>query len=313
MSDSDSSAGVQVNIITVKDFLHMGLRLAGFSRKRIRRCAEATNCQRFRDRHGPTPKSVAQVWEEMQTTTIAEAFVAAECRDPRHCLMALHFVKRCDTESEREATHDEPTMKMRDWRWHFLERIQALKAAKIVWPEPLGDAIWVISIDGVDCWTLEHNHEEHAQDPARHSHKCNKAALRCELGLSLNSNKLIWMNGPHEAGKFSDRKIFRKKLPKKLKALKKMGIADGGHTSCPQQLSMPNAHDSKSVRKFKSRALKRQERFNNKTKCCQVLSSRFRHGERRFPVCFEAVCVLCQHDIENGSPLFNVHAGDLQN
>jgi len=112
MSDSDGSADVEVNTITVKEFLHMGLRLAGFSRKRIRRCAEATNCQRFRDRHGPTPKSVAQVWEEMQTTTIAEAFVAAECRDPRHCLMALHFVKHCDTESEREATCDEPTMKM---------------------------------------------------------------------------------------------------------------------------------------------------------------------------------------------------------
>ena len=207
MSDSDGSADNQVRIITAKEFLCMGLRLAGFSAKRIHRCGEATNYKRFKDRYGPTPKSCAQVWEDLQTTAIAEAFVSPEYRDPRYFLMALHFAKHYDTESEREATYDEPTMKMRDWCWHFLERVQALKAAKIVWPASFGDDIWVVSIDGVDCWTVEYNHEEYAQDPERYSHKYNKAALRYELGLSLNSNKLIWMNGPYKAGKFSDRKI----------------------------------------------------------------------------------------------------------
>jgi len=38
--------------------------------------------------------------------------------------------------------------------------------------------------------------------------ECNKVAVRHELNLLLNSDKLIGMNGPHKAGNFSDHKMF---------------------------------------------------------------------------------------------------------
>jgi len=38
--------------------------------------------------------------------------------------------------------------------------------------------------------------------------KMHKVAVRHELNLLLNSDKLIGMNGPHKAGNFSDHKMF---------------------------------------------------------------------------------------------------------
>jgi hypothetical protein len=76
----------------------------------------------------------------------------------------------------------------------------------------------------------------------------------------------------------------------------------GGHAD---QLSTLNAHNSKEVSRFKSRGLKRHERFNGYTKAFDFLSGRFRHITDRFENCFEAVCVICQYQIENGYDLFD--------
>ena len=86
----------------------------------------------------------------------------------------------------------------------------------------------------------------------------------------------------------------------------KKGSGDGGYHGHPNELSTPNSHDSKEVNTFKGRALKRQEKFNGKTKNFDSLSGRFRHSVDRFKNCFEAVCVICQYQIENGSPLYDV-------
>ncbi|KAG7336887.1 hypothetical protein IV203_028172 [Nitzschia inconspicua] len=72
------------------------------------------------------------------------------------------------------------------------------------------------------------------------------------------------------------------------------------------KLIVQNAHDSFGVKKFKSRALKRHETFNGMTKRFGCLDGRFRHGSQKFATCFEAVCVLCQYQIEQELPLFDV-------
>ncbi len=76
-------------------------------------------------------------------------------------------------------------------------------------------------------------------------------------------------------------------------------------------LSTPNAHASPSVRKFKSRALKRHEKFNNMLKVFGCLSIKNRHTEVKFKICFEAVAVVCHYQLENGSPLWNIYVGDM--
>ena len=83
----------------------------------------------------------------------------------------------------------------------------------------------------------------------------------------------------------------------------KLGIADLGYRGEADLLSTPSSHDHASVRKFKSRALARHEKFNGQLKNFGCLSERFRHGIEKHQMCFEGVTVICQYQLENGSPL----------
>ena len=67
----------------------------------------------------------------------------------------------------------------------------------------------------------------------------------------------------------------------------------------------------KKLRKFKTRALKRHEKFNGHMKVFECLSNRFRSGKEKFAACFEAVAVICQYQIENDKPMFDVLIQDI--
>lgn len=50
-----------------------------------------------------------------------------------------------------------------------------------------------------------------------------------------------------------------------------------------------------------------QESLNAKLKTFKCLdSARFRHGEAKFKLCFEAVAVLTQYRMELGDPVFAI-------
>jgi hypothetical protein len=178
-----------------------------------------------------------------------------------------------------------------------VEKIQALKAQKIVWPDDnFGDDIWVLTVDRMHCWLREPQHPVWSQDPEWYSHKFNKAGINYELAILISQNRLEWMNGPFKAG-LNDITIFTNEgLKEKLRATGKKAIGDSGHS---QKISTPNSHDSKQVKKFKSRALERQEKFNGMIKNFDCLSGGFRHSVDRFKNCFGAMCVICQYQIEN--------------
>lgn len=114
------------------------------------------------------------------------------------------------------------------------------------------------------------------------------------------------MNGPFRAGE-PDLLVFRKPqgLKSKIPTGKKI-IADNGYRGEDAIISTPNAHDPAEVRKFKSRARARHESFNSRIKNFRCLDVRFRHGAEKHKIVFEAICVICQYQLENGSPLFNV-------
>jgi hypothetical protein len=71
------------------------------------------------------------------------------------------------------------------------------------------------------------------------------------------------------------------------------------------KLSWPNPQDVPVVNNFKSRARLRHETFNGRIRHFNILSEIFRGSEKHGPA-FEAVCVLVQYQMENGSPLFAV-------
>lgn len=203
--------------------------------------------------------------------------------------MGLHTLRKYPTEIEREAIFDISIRHGRDKSWTYVRKIQALKALKIVWIDC--NEVWIGSVDGQHCWKQEPSNSPWAIDPKHFSFKYNKAGWCYELALALHVSKLIWMNGPFPAGK-SDQKIYREEgLQEKLEALGKKMIADCGYSG-PQVSTRNDAYDSPSVAMFKSRALKRQEKFNGRMKTYESLSSRFRHDEDKFKSLFEAIAVL---------------------
>ena len=115
------------------------------------------------------------------------------------------------------------------------------------------------------------------KDPANYSHKHHSAGFNAEVAVSIKESRCIWINGPGPAGQDVDIVLFRAPggVKEKLQSIGKKAIADGGYVGEAAVLSTPNGHDCPSVRQFKSRALKRHEKFNNLLKCFKVLSAKF--------------------------------------
>lgn len=204
------------------------------------------------------PKSAAKFGKTSKQLLFRRQGSPSEIR-LKYFFMGLHTLRKYPTEIEREAIFDISIRHGRDMSWFYVRKIQALKALKIVWID--SDEVWIGSVDGQHCWKQEPSNSPWAIDPKHFSFKYNKAGWCYELTLALHVSKLIWMNGPFPAGK-SDQKIFREEgLQEKLEALGKKMIADCGYSG-PQVSTRNDAYDSPSVAMFKSRALKRQEKFN---------------------------------------------------
>lgn len=155
------------------------------------------------------------------------------------------------------------------------------------------------TVDGTHCRFRD------PMDPKFYSHKYGKAAVNYELAISIYDNALIWISGPHPAGK-PDIVVFREgglreKIPLGMKC-----IADKGYRGEKQLISTPNALDVAEVKELKRRARARHESFNGRLKNFRCLDERFRHDIEKHKAAFEAVAVICQYQLENGSPLFDV-------
>jgi len=311
-NDNDDNTG----LLTPNEILMSGLRLI-YTEHRINNVrgdpvVSIRNIQRFKDHFGAKPLVIATLWEDLIGNDVPETLIAEHPRELSidGLLEALHFLYRYRTEAEREATFDKSTKTLRKSCWYYLKRIQALKTKKIVFPDAFGNDVWIMTVDGTHCKTNEPTHTEFSQDDKYFSHKHKNSGLSYELGIDLFRSNLIWMNGPFPAGQ-NDKGIFAKPggLKEKLMAIGKKALGDKGYNGHPDQCSTFNAFDTDAVKALKSRAQMRHEQFNGLIKEYSCLNGRFRHGEKKFAICFEATCVLCQHRLENGEPLFHLLAG----
>ena len=198
-------------IITADEFLKIGIKLVSYTKRQIRRCKKKTNVERFVAHFGSIPCVCACIWEDLQTTEVEEAQVPVNDLNVEYFLMAMYHLKRYVTESEREAIFDISKKWGREKVWFYIEKVQALKAQKIVWPaDNFGDDIWGPSVDGTHSCMTEPQHPIWSQDPEWYPHKYNKAGVGYELGISISTNRLLWMSGPFRAG-LNDVTIFTKK------------------------------------------------------------------------------------------------------
>jgi DDE superfamily endonuclease len=166
-----------------------------------------------------------------------------------------------------------------------------------------------MSVDGTHCPIFEPNHPTLSVDPRYYSHKFNRAGLSYEIALSLVEDRIVWVSGPYPAGT-NDITIFRRGLLHHIPNGKRV-IADRGYMGEPDYVSTPNNYDDEIVKGFKSRARSRQESINAKIKVFRCLTQCFRHSIEFHGSAFDAICVIVQYQLENGSDL--MHLVDQEN
>jgi hypothetical protein len=128
-------------------------------------------------------------------------------------------------------------------------------------------------------------HPTKTKNPLYFSFKHKRAGLLYEVGMSIHEERCVWINGPYPGGKTNDKGVFNDKLRAKIPAGKRV-LGDSGYDSKRDSdiVTTKRVKDSAVVRKVKRRVLARHEDVHKSA--------------------FEAVAVICQYQLELGSPLF---------
>jgi hypothetical protein len=299
---------------TPSKILERGLVLRHVSVETQQRRHYKTNKQRFKSEFGAAPAACAKIWEDLQTTTVPEAKIDTKKCKLDHFLLAMNFIKMYPTEKQQANAFDKHGISsentVRKWRWYFVERIKALAASKIKWPEewknPGPDVpIILVTVDGVHYRRNEPTHGRYSKNTKYYSHKNKTAAVNYEIAIHIYKPQVVHFYGPVTAST-PDITVFRKELLDKIPD-GYFAIADKGYLGECEKVMTPNSHDTPETRKFKGRARARQEAFNKMTKRFKCLDERCIHKEPQHKLLIEAVVVVCQYQIETGDEtLFDV-------
>lgn len=326
---------LQEVVLTHQEVLQWGLKLVGFTDKQIQRVGEKKNLSRFRTHYQSHPAVYAVLLMRLQETTDEDArlvFGSNRAQTLKYFFMAIHFLACYPTEEKAEAIFNICDRSYRNWVWIIVEKIAMLKDEIIFWPESwnnpdnpqdsISQTIFIVTVDGTHCRILEPTCDDFSENTKYYSHKFKAAAYDYEIAISIFEDRVVWAAGPYPAGT-NDITIFRHKLKAKIlesraqSGVLHRAIGDKGYRGEREVLSVPSSHDTEEVRDFKGRALSRQETFNARMKNFDCLDERFRHtghprnkevtgAEVKHQWCFDAVLVICQLQMENGSPLFLV-------
>jgi DDE superfamily endonuclease len=181
----------------------------------------------------------------------------------------------------------------------------------LTWPDEWlhnnGDIPKFLLVDGVHCIVREPSPAELSKNPAYFSHKHHHAGVDYEIGLSVFKNQVVWVNGPFPAGE-NDISIFKNRGLREMVPEGSWAIAYNGYHGLltNSKIRTSSSLDAEAVRRLKSGAKARHESFNGKLKNFAVVLDRWCHKINKHAIAFKAVCVICQYQMENGSPLWGV-------
>lgn len=161
-----------------------------------------------------------------------------------------------------------------------------------------------ISVDGVDFLKKE----DFPFDPKYSSHKFGGSpAFRYEIGLSLVSDHIVWVNGPFKAGK-PDLNIFREGgLKETLIMFGELAVGDGGYGDVRVRQRHEGFHKER-LRNALSRA--RHESMNQRIKNFGCMAQRWRHDKHDHFATFHAVVGLVQLELKY-KPLMKIRQSVL--
>ena len=100
-----------------------------------------------------------------------------------------------------------------------------------------------------------------------YSHKFQHSALRYEIALSILTGDICWVNGPYEAGRWPDIKVFRDSLMSHLEKGERVEADDGYIGEHPQWVKCPKGFANLEETEFmQQRCRNRQETVNKRLK-----------------------------------------------
>ena len=298
--------------MTARDALVKGLKCLGYDDHAIAKLKTKALVKRFRAHFGSSPLDIAEMWCDLCDGDTVQTKLPAEDENAGGFKRFLHahywlFTRpknRFISMSHFRLSEKEVSGKT---LWLWIGRISALKAKKIVWHKKIDDSKGpkiILSVDGVDFKTWEPSTGQFNRDPSWCSGKMKASACRCELAIDVWSSKLVWINGPFKAGSHNDVRIFKDDLIHKIPTGKKV-IADRGYAGLEKCVCIPSTRDAPHVRKFSSRVRCRHETFNGRIKNFSSMNETWIHGIEKHKMALEAVCVILQYQMDNGSPLFD--------
>jgi len=291
--------------------------VSGLPQITLEDCSKESARRTFKEHFGPSPTVVAVVWSDILSADVELGLKKGDKSEKgfTKVLTALHFLwaypKNGGILASTVGTSKRMVQGENLWRW--VKVLSNLKQIKIVWPEEAFNSsrqVFIVSVDGVDfrCW--EKSSPEFNVDRGQYSHKFNHGALKYEIAIDPYASRVVWINGPFP-GSVHDRTIFMESLNEKIPPGKKV-VADRIYGSkkkedaeVSKKFALPNLCDSKVLANFKTRVRNRHESFNGRLKDFNALSDTYRHSQKRHSHVFEAVCVLVQYEMDNGSPLFD--------
>jgi len=297
--------------------LNRGLKLIGMSRAKRERWSDESLVQSFIDHFGSAPRVLKKTFIALQDTNNEAAKVPAEHLNLKYFLMAMYFLTLYPKEKEIKVKWC-CRQTFENWVWCYISKVQALKEEKIVWPEHWSDPNnpfvphFLFSVDGTHCAVFERQTTVMNRDEKCFSHKFSSAGVMCEVAIDVYHSRIVHIRGPFPAGRH-DKAVFMEELMGKIPAGSK-GIADNGcrrkEDMMEAYLAFPNSCAPRALRKFLQRSRSRHESLHSRMKNFEVLNQRFRskHADRdiRHKSCFEAIAVMLQFQMENGSPLMSV-------
>lgn len=271
----------------------------------------------FSSTFGSDAVTLADLWSDLQTTTIPEARIKnATEKDLRYFLLTHRWFKEYSTFTAMAVEHQElgvrDTLSKRTW--DMVLRIVALKPLVISWPDEFdrqNTVVYCYTVDGVHFRKYEETHETMSKDPSWYSHKGNGPGVAYEVAVHLWKSEVVHISEGHRKASTHDKTIYLEPggLGEKTQPGKK-GIGDRGYRTKKGEprlpVCTPNSHNKEAVRKFQARARARQESFFGRAKNFGCLKRDFRGDVEKHSTLFEAICVVLSYQFKNGHPLFDV-------
>ena len=163
-----------------------------------------------------------------------------------------------------------------------------------------------MTVDGTDFEIME----PRPFDKKWYSHKFKGPGLRYEVGVTIYTGVICWVNGPFPCGQWPDALIAEDCLHYSLEVHERY-VADRGYRGC-----RPTAVTPTGCGRFIDRQLgtlrARHENINRRLKEFNVLKQKFRHNLTKHGVVFRAVANITNLKLKTESPIHQLHFSEIE-